>query len=87
MRIYPLYSHAQSAVRKRSKVRRAGGERLPLTVARQVSEVWSMDFVSDCLANGRRTKCLTVTDDFTHESVDIAVDFRLIGAAKGSGQE
>ena len=34
-----------------------------------------MDFVSDSLANGRRIKCLTVTDDFTRESVQIATDF------------
>ncbi len=33
-----------------------------------------MDFVSDALASGRRINCLTVADDFTHESVDIVVD-------------
>jgi putative transposase len=33
-----------------------------------------MDFVSDSLANGRRLKCLTVADDFSHECVDITVD-------------
>ena len=39
-----------------------------------------MDFVSDALANGRRLKCLTVADDFSHESVDIAVDHGISGA-------
>jgi hypothetical protein len=34
-----------------------------------------MDFVSDGLANGRRLKCLTVADDFSHEAVDITVDY------------
>jgi len=34
-----------------------------------------MDFVSDSLVNGRRLKCLTVADDFSHECVDIAVDY------------
>ena len=38
-----------------------------------------MDFVSDSLACGRRLKYLTVADDFTHESVDIAVDFGISG--------
>jgi len=38
-----------------------------------------MDFVSDSLANGRRLKCLTVADDFTHECVDIAVDYGISG--------
>ena len=38
-----------------------------------------MDFISDSLANGRRSKCLTVADDFTHECVDIAVDYGISG--------
>jgi len=29
---------------------------------------------SDSLANGRRLKCLTVADDFSHEAVDISAD-------------
>ena len=78
-RVYRLYSQAQLAVRKRKKVRRAASERVPLTVASRVNEVWSMDFVSDSLANGRRIKCLTVADDFTHECVDIAVDYGISG--------
>ncbi len=36
-------------------------------------------FVSDSLANGRRIKCLTVADDFSHESVEIAVDYGISG--------
>jgi putative transposase len=78
-RVYRLYSQAELAVRKRKKVRRAASERVPLTVADRVNEVWSMDFVSDSLANGRRIKCLTVADDFSHECVDIAVDYGISG--------
>lgn len=78
-RVYRLYSQAQLAVRKRKKVRRAASERVPLTAASRVNEAWSMDFVSDSLANGRRIKCLTVADDFTHECVDIAVDYGISG--------
>src|SRR5690606_24491338 len=78
-RVYRLYSQAQLAVRKRKKVRRAASERVPLTVATHVNEVWSMDFVSDSLANGRRIKCLTVADDFSHECVDISVDYGISG--------
>jgi len=78
-RIYRLYSQAQLAVRKRKKLRRSASERVPLTVAGCINEVWSMDFVSDSLANGRRIKCLTVADDFSHECVDIAVDYGISG--------
>lgn len=78
-RVYRLYSEANLAVRKRRKVRRPPAERTPLNTARQVNEVWSMDFVSDSLANGRRLKCLTVADDFSRECVDIVVDFGIGG--------
>ena len=31
------------------------------------------------MANGRRLKCLTVANDFSHEAVDIAVDYGIGG--------
>src|SRR5690606_30399540 len=73
-KVYRLYREANLAVRRRKKVRRPPGERQPLSSATAPNAVWSMDFVSDALANGRRLKCLTVADDFTHECVDITVD-------------
>ncbi len=78
-RVYRLYSHADLAVRRRKKVKRPCQQRVPLRLAQAVNEVWSMDFVSDSLANGRRLKCLTVADDFSHECVDIAVDWGISG--------
>ena len=74
-RVYRLYSEANLAVRRRKKTRRPASERVPLQIAQNVNEVWSIDFVSDSLANARRIKCLTVADDFSHECVDIAVDW------------
>jgi putative transposase len=78
-RVYRLYSAANLAVRKRKRAKRPVMERTPLNIAQRVNEVWSMDFVSDSLANGRRIKCLTVADDFSHECVEIAVDIGLSG--------
>lgn len=78
-RIYRLYSQANLAVKKRRKANRPATERLPLQIASTVNEVWSMDFVSDSLANGRRLKCLTVADDFSHECVQIGVDHGIGG--------
>ena len=78
-RVYRLYTQANLTVRKRKKVRRPPAERTPLNIATKVNAVWSMDFVSDSLANGRRLKCLTVADDFSHEAVDIAVDYGISG--------
>ena len=78
-RVYRLYREANLAVRKRKKSKRPLHERVPLQLAKAVNEVWSMDFVSDSLSNGRRLKYLTVADDFSHECVDIAVDFGIAG--------
>jgi len=78
-RVYRLYSVAKLAVRQRKKAKRPTNERVPLQIAQRVNEVWSMDFVSDSLVNGRRLKCLTVADDFSHECVDIATDYGIGG--------
>jgi len=78
-RVYRLYSQADLAVRKRRKAKRPTSERVPLQAAQSVNEAWSMDFVSDSLSGGRRLKYLTVADDFSHESVDIVVDYGISG--------
>ena len=59
-RVYRLYRLADLAVRKRRGRKRLKLERVPLQECHAINEVWSMDFVSDCLASGRRIKCLTV---------------------------
>jgi len=53
-RVYRLYSAANLTVRKRKKVRRPPADRTSLNIATKVNEVWSMDFVSDSLANGSK---------------------------------
>ena len=78
-RVWRLYSEAKLAVRRRKKIKRPISERTALAQATRPNEVWSMDFVMDSLANARRLKCLTVADDYTHESVDITVDHGISG--------
>jgi len=78
-RVYRLYRQADLAVRRRKKAKRPPCERVPLQLAQTVNQVWSMDFVSDSLSGGRRLKYLTVADDFSHESVDIVVDYGISG--------
>ena len=69
-------AQAQEAnVFKRRKVKRSAAGRTPLNIATQGNEVWSMDFVSDGLANGWRLKCLTGAHDFSRACVDLAVDY------------
>jgi putative transposase len=82
-RTWGRYRALGLSVRARKKAKRLG-LRTPLVQARQINEVWSMDFVSDAIAQPgrpvRRIKSLTVADDFSHECVDIATDFGMGGA-------
>jgi putative transposase len=78
-RVYRLYSEQKLAVKRRKKVKRPMSERAELLVPDAPNQVWSIDFVMDSLANGRKLKCLMVADDLTHECVDIAVDHGISG--------
>lgn len=78
-RLYRLYSDAGLTVRRRKRRHGVAVERQALELPSGPNEVWSMDFVSDALASGRRIKVLTIVDDFSKESVNLAVDFGISG--------
>lgn len=78
-RVYRLYTEQKLAVKRRKKAKRPISERVALFEPESANQVWSIDFVMDSLANGRKLKCLTVADDKTHECVDIAVDHGISG--------
>ena len=59
--------------------RKLNRPRVPMPVPDRVNERWSLDFVSDQLANGRRFRVLNVVDDFTRECVLQVVDFSISG--------
>ena len=73
-RVYRQYTEQKLAVRRRRKVIRPIIERAEFLVPETPNQVWSIDFLMDSLANGRKLKCLTVADDLTHECVYIDVD-------------
>ena len=67
-RTYRIYTSEGLQVRtkKRKKLKRA---RTPMVVPVKPNIRWSMDFVSDQLANGRRFRTLNVIDDCSREMV------------------
>lgn len=79
-KVFRQYREQGLAARKRNKGKKYRGQRMLLVAATRVNQTWRLDFVSDSLANGRRLKCLTIADDFTHECIDIAVDLSMPGA-------
>jgi putative transposase len=78
-RTYRLYREAGLSVRRRKRKRYALGERRPLPKPSAPNISWSMDFVSDGLADGRKLRCLNVVDDCTRECLAIEVDTSLPG--------
>lgn len=62
---------------RRPRRRRADKKEVRLFEAPRPNQVWSYDFVHDRCATGQRLKILTVTDEFTRESVAVEVATRL----------
>ena len=74
-RIYRLYREEGLTVRKR----RAIGVRAPILVEAKVNARWSLDFVHDQMANGRRFRILNVVDDVTRECLAAIPDTSISG--------
>lgn len=72
-----LYRELGLQVRRKKRRRVAQANRQPRPVPLTVNEQWSMDFVSDSLADGRGYRALNVLDDATRESLAIEVDTSL----------
>src|SRR5262249_36052581 len=66
-------------VRRRSGRKRALGTRAPITLPQGPDQRWSLDFVSDVLADGRRFRVLVVVDDFARECLALVVDTSISG--------
>jgi putative transposase len=78
-KVYRLYREEGLAVRRRRRRRRATGSRGTLTLLHKSTQRWSLDFVADQLATGRRFRILTVVDDFTRECLAAVADTSLPG--------
>ena len=77
-RVYRIYVEEQLIVRKRLKRRRAGAQaRVPVATPVSANQVWTMDFLHDALAWGRKLRTLSIEDAFTREMLAIEVDTSL----------
>jgi putative transposase len=78
-RIYRIYREEGLTVRKRRARRRAIGTRTPILVQAKANARWSLDFVHDQLAHGRRFRILNVVDDVTRECLAAVPDTSISG--------
>lgn len=74
-----LYREEGLSVRRRRSRKRAIGTRAPLVTEALANARWSVDFVQDQFADGRRFRILNVIDDVTNESLAAVVDTSISG--------
>ena len=74
-----MYREEGLKVRRRGGRKRALGTRAPMALPQGPNQRWSLDFVSDAMACGRRFRLLCVVDDFTRECLALVPDTSLSG--------
>ena len=74
-----LYREEGLSVRRRRGRKRAIGTRAPILVEARPNARWSIDFVHDQLANGRRLRILNILDDVTKECLAAVADTSISG--------
>jgi putative transposase len=62
-RLYRLYREEKLMVRRRGGRKRAVGTRAPLLLPARINQLWSLDFITDTLSDGRRFRILCVVDE------------------------
>jgi putative transposase len=78
-RVYRIYHLNGLSVKRRRRRKGLATERLPLLRPDAPNLTWSMNFVMNALASGRRIKCLTCVDDSTKECLTITTAFGISG--------
>ena len=74
-----LYREEKLAVRRRRNRRRAMDARAPAPVLALPNQRWSLDFVHDQMASGRRFRVLNIVDDVTRECLRAVPDTSISG--------
>lgn len=79
-RIYRLYGEDGLKLRRKRHKRVAQGRGKLMVSPISINDRWSMDFMSDQLADGRRYRTLNILDDYSRECLAISVGTSLPGS-------
>ena len=76
-RVYRIYRELELNFRIKAKRRIKRDKPEALSVPEAINQVWSMDFMSDTLIDGRSIRTFNVLDDYNREGLGIEVDLSL----------
>ena len=76
---YRIYREEKLQVRRKRRKRLSARDRVRMPMPEGADQRWSMDFVSDQLATGRRFRVLKVVDDYSRECIGQIVDSSITG--------
>lgn len=76
-RVYRIYRELELNLRIKPKRRIKRDKPDALSVPVGVNEVWSMDFMSDSLSDGRNLRTFNLIDDYNRECLAIDVDLSM----------
>lgn len=78
-RIYRVYCDMKLNLRVKPKKRLPSRNPAPLVQPIASNIIWSMDFMSDTLINGKKFRTFNVIDDFNREALDIEIASSITG--------
>lgn len=78
-KVHRIYKEEQLMVKRRKGRKKATGTRAPLPRPDGLNQVWSLDFISDALNDGRRFRLLAIMDQCSREALSIAADTSMPG--------
>jgi putative transposase len=76
-RVYRVYTYLKLNIRLRCRKRLPQRVKQALYQPATINEVWSVDFMSDTLWDGRRYRLLNIIDDYNREILHIESDLSL----------
>lgn len=79
-RVYRIYRELELNLRIKPRRRLKRDKPDALSVPTAINQVWSMDFMSDSLVDGRTLRTFNVIDDYNREGLGIEVDLSLPSA-------